>query len=804
MHQWFPYLLYVTLLPPLLCSAQLQVPLSNESSAFTHDHLRQLKSRTEALFDHGWHSYIRFGFPADEVRPASCEPYGPQFTDPENLHLDAMGNVSLTVIDNLDTLMIMRKWDELVFVLRYLEINQATIFAQDHVVQVFEASIRWLGGLLLAHLALTDNVLGEIHNEKFNRFASTYNGFLLKMAYDLGLRLIPAYNTSTNLPLPRINMAKGLKGVRPSQNIVGCTAGATTPLLEFSLLLRLTGDYRFENLTNKTFWKLWSTRLEFGLLPMTINPSENKWLDVVTGIGALIDSFYEYAAKASIVLQDNKLWNVFSRSYDALMTHLAVYTNKDSWMIFANVHVAAPERSNMWVDLLSAFWPGLQVLAGRLSDAVSTHLVFLKIWDHFDSIPERWEQISVVDESAPLANRVQAAISLEWYPLRPEFIESTYYLYRATRDPMYLQIGLRILTLFETQYKSVCGFTGFQDIRTGQKQNRMETFVLGELLKYLYLLFDEENKSYVHGSFMNRKNWVFSTEAHPLWYREEIGKLSRKNFKPFLSSADIQFKKFPGKSLLYSMWREIVSSFGGETPRQRSRALTAKGVQLFGSKLHPVSERHSVCETKPLQWINSPEQTIFSSGYCNWDQLFALNHHLASTLVRPEHLSAYSNNSVIELTPSFLDTHCLSGRFQSARLATTTDYDFSIGTPARPEELEIYRVRDTKKSNMFKKDDLVMPRFNGRIKLERLTNNSITRDNAHIENNYVRKFKKSVYWPERWEVFRIHTVNGNALSSNNTLWTKGKALTDSLNLFKINEEGFISIDGRFVENFKAF
>lgn len=781
------------------------MPLTNESSAFTPDHLRQLKSRTEALFDHGWHSYIRFGFPADEVRPASCEPYGPQFTNRDNLHLDAMGNVSLTVIDNLDTLMIMGKWDELVFVLRYLEINQATMFAQDHVVQVFEASIRWLGGLLLAHLALTDNVLKSIDvSEKFGRFSSNYDGFLLKMAYDLGLRLIPAYNTSTNLPLPRINMAKGLKGVRPSENIVGCTAGATTPLLEFSLLLRLTGDARFEELTNKTFWKLWDTRLEIGLLPMTINPSENKWLDVVTGIGALIDSFYEYAAKASIVLQDNKLWNVFSRSYDALMTHLAVSANKESWMIFANVHVTSPERNNMWVDLLSAFWPGLQVLAGRLSDAVSTHLVFLKIWDHFDSIPERWEQLSPVSETAPLVDRVYAAISLEWYPLRPEFIESTYYLYRATRDPMYLQIGLRILTLFETQYKSVCGFTGFQDVRTGRKQNRMETFVLGELLKYLFLLFDEENKSYVHSNSMKRKNWIFSTEAHPLWYREEMGQLSRKNFRPFLSTVDIKFKKFRGKGLFHSMWREIISTLGGKTPQQTSNEVKTKRIHLFGSKLHPVSDRHYVCETKPVQWSKNTDQMMLLSGYCNWDQLFALNNHLASTLVRPEHLSAYSNNSVIELTPSFLNTHCLSGKLQSARLATTTEYDFSIGTPSRPEEYEIYRVHDAKRLNMFQKNDLVMPRFDGRIKLERLTNNSITRDNSIIESDYVRKFKKCIYWPERWEVFRIHTVNGNALSSNNTLWTRGQALMDSLNLFKINEEGFISIDGRFIENFKAF
>lgn len=805
----------LTILLPLLVLPGLcfghHLSKRDDDSSFTPQHLRELKNRTRILFYHGWNSYIKFGFPADEVRPVSCEPYGPQFTHKDNNHLDAMGNVSLTVLDNLDTLMMLGDWDELSLMLKYLKRNQELFFNQNHVVQVFEASIRWLGGLLLVHLALTDNVLYKMDGHgprgKLKDLLSQYDGFLLRMAYDLGLRLIPAYNTSTSLPLPRINLKTGLKGVRTLMNQVGCTAGATTPLLEFTLLLRLTGDLRFETLTNTTFWKLWSTRLELGMLPMTIDPAGNRWLDVVTGVGALVDSFYEYALKASIVLQDNLLLDVFSLSYEALRSHLAVFPKNGSWMLFANVHVSSLDRVNLWIDLLSAFWPGLQVLAGRLSDAVSTHLTYLKIWDHYDSIPERWEQQSLMTAADPLDDQVKAAISLEWYPLRPEFIESTYYLYRATKDPIYLQIGVRILTLFETQYKTVCGFTGFQDVRSGLKQNRMETFVLGELLKYLYLLFDTANESYVHAKHMNKKNWVFSTEAHPLWYREEMGAQSRAKFQRHLSSQETKLTEFSGNGFLSCMWREFINTFGDSTaqssPRVEVVSERTKAKSLLGANLKPVSDQYAKCELAPQQWPSHGTEWPFrTSGFCDWDQVFMLNNHLASTLVRPSHLSTYDKSSVIELTPSFLNTHCLGKHLKSARPPTTGDMDFNIGEFMRPEAYEMYRVHSGTK-NLFQENDLVLPLLGGRLKLERLVNNTISRENTYIGDGYVDKYTTQS-WPVDWEVFRIHTVNGYPLSANNTLWTKGSALLGRLSVFEVNEQGVISIGGRFVENLKAF
>jgi mannosidase alpha-like ER degradation enhancer 1 len=83
----------------------------------------------------------------------------------------------------------------------------------------------------------------------------------------------------------------------------------------------------------------------------------------------------------------------------------------------------------------------------------------------------------------------------------PEFIESTWYLYRvrwlktfsilglifcvnqATRDPFYLDVGERILNDLIYRTKVDCGLTGIQDLRTNHRDDRMESFALSETLK---------------------------------------------------------------------------------------------------------------------------------------------------------------------------------------------------------------------------------------------------------------------------------------------------------------------------------
>lgn len=64
-----------------------------------------------------------------------------------------------------------------------------------------------------------------------------------------------------------------------------------------------------------------------------------------------------------------------------------------------------------------------------------------------------------------------------------EFIESTYFLYRATKDPFYLSVGERVLDDLKAKAKVPCGLSTISNLLTGEREDRMESFLLSETLK---------------------------------------------------------------------------------------------------------------------------------------------------------------------------------------------------------------------------------------------------------------------------------------------------------------------------------
>ena len=79
-------------------------------------------------------------------------------------------------------------------------------------------------------------------------------------------------------------------------------------------------------------------------------------------------------------------------------------------------------------------------------------------------------------------------------------------LYRATKHPYYLEVGEEILEDLNSLMRVECGFASLSDVVKKTRTDRMESFFLSETLKYLYLLFDEDNVFNHLDS-----NFVFST-----------------------------------------------------------------------------------------------------------------------------------------------------------------------------------------------------------------------------------------------------------------------------------------------------
>uniref|UniRef100_A0A0W0FCH3 alpha-1,2-Mannosidase n=1 Tax=Moniliophthora roreri TaxID=221103 RepID=A0A0W0FCH3_MONRR len=465
-------------------STQALPPVS--SFSWTSQRKLAAREKTRELWYHGFNNYMTFAFPLDELTPLSCTGQGPNWENPANIALnDVAGNFSLTLIDVLDTFVVLN--DRSGFESAVKNVIEWVQFDVNTKPQVFETTIRVLGGLLSGHIYA--NQTGPFH-------LSWYKGELLDMAHDLGERMLPAFSTPTGIPLARVNLRHGLM---KNETVETCTAGAGSLILEFATLSRLTGDNRFEKAAYKAFFALWNRKSDIGLVGNTINTWTGDWTSPeVTGIGAGIDSFYEYALKWYVMSGEVEFLDVWDDAYASIMR----YSRAADGYWYRPVNMRSGDVAFYTIDSLAAFWPGLQVLAvpvyvldGGDTDGSSKDY---NIWKRHSGLPE------VYDTNFRQATSFQ-------YPLRPEFIESTWYLYRATRDTFYLDVGERVLFDIITRARVDCGLAGIQDLRTNKRDDRMESFALSETLKYLFLLFDEENPLHTDDS-----NYVFTTEGHLL------------------------------------------------------------------------------------------------------------------------------------------------------------------------------------------------------------------------------------------------------------------------------------------------
>jgi len=555
-------------------------------------HVAALKQETEELFYHGFENYMKHAFPEDELRPLTCKPLTRDRENPAHIEVnDVLGNYSLTLIDSLSTLAILasspsatkRNKPLLMFQNGIKDLieqygdgtegitgrgKRARGFDLDSKVQVFETAIRGLGGLLSAHLFAVGELpiagyqppplqaaVAKAWNNSDSTGSSTgikwrnglvYDGQLLRLAHDLGNRLVPAFWTSTGIPYPRVNLMHGIPFYARSPGNFApdgqcdtekkesaevtetCSAGAGSLVLEFTVLSRLVGDPKFEELAKRAFWAIWTRRSQIDLIGSGIDAETGIWQHAWTGIGAGIDSFFEYAFKSHILLsgQSHLVSNktIDSRdprslfgpllepenSSDAFLqawdtAHAAIKRHIYRGTNFQHPHYIQVDLNTgasraFWVDALSAYYPGLLAMSGHVEEAVETHLLFTALWQRFSALPERYNMANGGIEGG-----------LGWWVGRPELIESTWYLYRATEDPFYIYAGEMFLRDIKRRCWTRCGWTGIQNVVTGEKIDRMESFFLGETVKYLFLLFDPEHP-------LNKLDapFVFTTEGHPL------------------------------------------------------------------------------------------------------------------------------------------------------------------------------------------------------------------------------------------------------------------------------------------------
>lgn len=412
--------------------------------------------RAEAL--HAWLGYKHYAWGHDELRPLSRKPrdwYGK--------------SLLMTPVDALDTLLLMGLKDEAGDARNLIDAKLD--FDQDLRVKGFEINIRLLGGLL-------------------SGYQLTGDPKLLALAKDLGDRLLPAFDTPTGMPYQFVNLK-----THKADGAVSNPAEIGTYLLEFGVLSRLTKNPVYYAKAKAASTALFDRRSKLGLVGSGINVETGKWTDRSSHISGGIDSYYEYLLKASLLFDDADCARMWKASLAALDAHVADEAPTGLW--YGTVDMDTGKRTATEFGSLDAFFPATLALSGDLDRAAKLQASTFKMWTAFGIEPEEIDY------------RTMKALDTH-YMLRPEAIESAYYLHTLTGDPKYLEMGRTYFASLKARCRTKAAYAALEDVTTGAQLDDMESFFFAETLKYLYLLFAPPQ------TLDFPKGVVFNTEAHPL------------------------------------------------------------------------------------------------------------------------------------------------------------------------------------------------------------------------------------------------------------------------------------------------
>uniref|UniRef100_A0A1I8MB47 alpha-1,2-Mannosidase n=1 Tax=Musca domestica TaxID=7370 RepID=A0A1I8MB47_MUSDO len=448
--------------------------------------------RQEAVvnaFRHSWEGYKKYAWGHDNLKPMSESSY------------DWFG-LGLTIIDSLDTMYIMGLEDEFVEARNW--VNEFLNFDVNRDVNLFEVTIRILGGLLSAYHLSADKVF-------------------LKKSIELGNRLLPCFLSPSGIPYSDVNLA-ALSAHAPKWSPDSSTSEVTTIQLEFRDLSRLTNVTLYESVAHRVNEKVHALEKNNGLVPIFINANTGTFRNYATiSLGARGDSYYEYLIKQWIQTGhkgNDFLVSDYIQAIDGVFSQLLKRTPKENHVYIGELINGKEFKPKM--DHLTCYLPGT-LLLGHHYGMPDSHLLLAK--DLLETCYQTYmkQPTQLAPEISYFALTESEELDIYVKPndahnlLRPEFVESLYYFYALTGNRSYQDMGWTIFQAFEKYAKVAHGYSSIGNVKNifnTRLRDMMESFWLGETLKYFYLLFSNNPKE------IDLEKWVFNTEAHPLPVRE--------------------------------------------------------------------------------------------------------------------------------------------------------------------------------------------------------------------------------------------------------------------------------------------
>jgi ER degradation enhancer, mannosidase alpha-like 2 len=458
----------------LLCLIALITLSAPSSFAQQRTSRVTLANEVRKEFLHAWNGYKQYAWGHDDLKPLT-KSYHDWYAEP----------LLMTPVDALDTMMLMGLNGEAKSTREYIATHLS--FNKDIDVQNFEITIRLLGGLL-------------------SSYEMTGDRRLLNLAEDLGNRLLPVFNSPTGLPYRYVNMKTG--AVRGN---VTNPAEAGTLLIEFGTLARLTHRQIFYDKAKRALVEIYNRRSPIGLVGTWINVETGAWTDTDSHISGAIDSYYEYLLKCAILFDDQDCRRMWEASIKAINKYLidsrggkdiTLATKRGPiWgatveLWYGHADMNSGKRTTTIYGALDAFFPAVLALSSDLNRAQLLQESSFKMWQKNDIEPEEFDYQTMEIQSPG-------------YPLRPEIVESTYYLYHFTRDPKYLRMGETMWRDFVKYCRTDEGYAALKSVVTKEKNDSMQSFLFAETFKYFHLLFAPPRT-------LNFDKVVFNTEAHPM------------------------------------------------------------------------------------------------------------------------------------------------------------------------------------------------------------------------------------------------------------------------------------------------
>ena len=437
---------------------------------------RALAGEVRAEFRHAWNGYKKYCWGHDDLKPLTktCHDW---YAEP----------LLMTPVDALDTMILMGMRDEANATREYIATHLS--FDKDISVQNFEITIRLLGGLLSSYQLTGDNRL-------------------LRLAEDLGTRLLPVFGSPTGIPYRYVNLKTG----KVRGNVTN-PAEAGTLLIEFGTLAKLTKNQVFYDLAKRALVEIYNRRSPIGLVGTWINVENGKWTDTDSHISGAIDSYYEYLLKCAILFGDKDCSKLWDDSIVAINKYLAdSRSGKDITLAtkrgpspiwgataelwYGHADMNFGKRTTTTYGALDAFFPAVLALSGDLRRARLLQDSSFAMWNKNDIEPEEYDY-------------VKDAVVHAGYPLRPEIVESTYYLYHFTHDAKYRAMGETMWRDFVKYCRTDEGYAALKSVVTKEKSDSMQSFLFAETFKYFYLLFASPKT-------LDFDKVIFNTEAHPV------------------------------------------------------------------------------------------------------------------------------------------------------------------------------------------------------------------------------------------------------------------------------------------------